>query len=260
MAESPSLTVYRDMLAELTAASGPILLQHFWQDGLVVEQKSDQTPVTMADRAAEAAMRQLINARFPEHGIIAEEYGSERADAEWVWVLDPVDGTKSFVHGVPLFGTLIGLLHQGKPVLGAIHQPVLKLLCIGDGKSCELNGAPVRVRGTRSLAEATLLTTSVGDDIPQLHDPAARQRLLKSAGIVRTWGDCFGYLLVATGRADIMADGVAHNAWDVLPLVPIIRGAGGIITDWQGEKVGDQRSCLAASPRLHRMALDLLLT
>ena len=257
---TPDLAPFQQFLAELTAASGPILRRHFWNPALAVEQKSDLTPVTEADRGAEEAMRQLINARFPAHGIVAEELGPERADAEWVWVLDPIDGTKSFIHGVPLFGTLIGLLHEGKPVLGAIHQPILDVLCVGDGQSCLLNGSPVRVRQTRSVAEATLLTTSAANDLAQLHSPEARQRLLNAAGLVRTWGDCFGYLLVATGRADIMGDGVAHKAWDVLPLVPIIRGAGGVITDWQGGEVGDQKSCLAANPRLHRMALDLLLT
>jgi len=260
MAVIPDLTTYRAFLAELTAASGPILQKYFFSQELEVEHKSDQTPVTAADRGAETAMRKLINGRFPEHGIVAEEYGSERAEAEWTWVLDPIDGTKSFIHGVPLFGTLIGLLYQGQPVLGAIHQPILNLLCVGDGKETTLNGRPVWVQETRSLAEATLLTTSTSDDILQIHSPESRQRLLKAAGLVRTWGDCFGYLLVATGRADIMCDGVAHNAWDVLPLVPIIRGAGGVITDWSGGEVGDQKSCIAASPRLHRMALDLLLT
>ncbi len=260
MAVKPDLSVYRTFLAELTAASGPIVQKHFFSQELEVEHKSDRTPVTEADRGAEAAMRKLINERFPTHGIVAEEYGNEGDDAEWKWVLDPIDGTKSFIHGVPLFGTLIGLLYQGQPVLGAIHQPILNLLCLGDGKSTTLNGRPVQVQEKRSFAEATLLTTSVGDDILQIHSPEARQRLLKAAGIVRTWGDCFGYLLVATGRADVMCDGVAHNAWDVLPLVPIIRGAGGVITDWSGGEVGDQKSCIAASPRLHRMALDLLLT
>ena len=260
MTTTLDLAPYREFLADLTAASGPILRRHFWSPDLAVEQKSDRTPVTEADRGAEEAMRRLINARFPTHGIVAEELGPERADAEWVWVLDPIDGTKSFIHGVPLFGTLIGLLHEGKPVLGAIHQPILNLLCVGDGQSCQLNGAPVRVRQTRSLAEATLLTTSATNDLVQLHSPEARQRLLNAAGLVRTWGDCFGYLLVATGRADVMCDGVSHNAWDVLPLVPIIRGAGGVISDWQGGEVGDQKSCIAANPRLHRMAMDLLLT
>jgi len=260
MAVAPNLSPYRAFLAELTAASGPIVRKYFFSQELAVEHKSDQTPVTEADRGAEAAMRKLINERFPKHGIVAEEYGNEQAGAEWTWVLDPIDGTKSFIHGVPLFGTLIGLLYQGQPVLGAIHQPILNLLCVGDGKVTTLNDQPVRVRETRAMAEATLLTTSQGDDILQIHPPEARQRLLKAAGIVRTWGDCFGYLLVATGRADVMGDGVAHNAWDVLPLVPIIRGAGGVITDWSGGEVGDQKSCIAASPRLHRAALDLLLT
>ncbi len=260
MLQTVDLAPYRAFVADLTAASGPILRQHFGDATLAVEQKSDLSPVTEADRAAEAAMRRLINARFPGHGIIAEEYGPEHTDAEWTWVLDPIDGTKSFIHGVPLFGTLIGLLHEGRPVLGVIHQPVLDWLCVGDGEATTLNGKPVHVGETRTMAEATLLTTSQGADIPQIHNEVARQRLFGAAKVVRTWGDCFGYLLVATGRADVMCDGVAHNAWDVLPLVPIIRGAGGIITDWTGGEVGDGKSCLATSPRLHRLALDLLLT
>jgi len=255
---SVDIAPYHALLAELTAASGPILRQHFWNPDLVVEQKVDQTPVTVADRDAEAAMRRIINARFPEHGILAEEYGPERPEAEWTWVLDPIDGTKAFVHGVPLFGTLIGLLHEGTPVLGAIHQPILNLMCVGDGEVTTLNGKPVRMRDTRSIAEATLLTTCMMDP-PQRYDIAAWKRLTTTAGLVRTWGDCYGYLLVATGQADIMCDAVM-NIWDVLPLVPIIRGAGGLITDWHGGEIGDQKSCIAANPRLHRMALDLLLT
>jgi len=258
MSSGPNLEPYRAFIAELTAASGPIVRQHFGNLALAVEQKSDHTPVTEADRAAEAAMRKLINARFPSHGILAEEYGPERADAEWTWVLDPIDGTKSFIHGVPLFGTLIGLLHEGKPMLGAIDQPVLNWLCVGDGVATTLNGKPVRVRETRAMSEATLLTTCLVDSSMR-HDPAAWLRLQKAAKMVRTWGDCFGYFLVATGQADVMCDAVM-NLWDVLPLVPIIRGAGGLITDWSGGEVGDQKSCLAASPRLHRLALDLLLT
>jgi len=258
MSSGPNLDPYRAFIAELTAASGPIVRQYFGNPALVVEQKGDLTPVTEADREVEAAMRKLINTRFPQHGILAEEYGPERVEAEWTWVLDPIDGTKSFIHGVPLFGTLIGLLHHGKPVLGAIHQPVLDWLCVGDGTVTTFNGQPVRVRETRSMAEATLLTTCLVDSAMR-HDPAAWQRLQKAAKMVRTWGDCFGYLLVATGRADVMCDAVM-NLWDVLPLVPIIRGAGGLITDWSGGEIGDQKSCLAASPRLHRLALDLLLT
>jgi myo-inositol-1(or 4)-monophosphatase len=249
---------YREFIGELTAASGPILQRHFRDPALVVEQKSDRTPVTEADRAAEGAMRKLINERFPGHGILAEEYGPERADAEWTWVLDPIDGTKSFIHGVPLFGTLIGLLHHGQPVLGAIHQPILNLLCMGDGTTTTLNDKPVQVRQTRSLAEATLLTTCVMDP-PVRYDADAWRRLSTAAHLVRTWGDCYGYMQVACGQADIMCDSVM-NLWDVLPLVPIIRGAGGVITDWHGGEVGDQKSCIAANPRLHRMALDLLLT
>ena len=258
MSSGLNLEPFRAFIGELAAASGPIIRRHFWNPALAVEQKSDRTPVTVADREAEAALRKLINARFPQHGIIAEEFGPERAEDEWTWVLDPIDGTKSFVHGVPLFGTLIGLLHEGQPVLGAIHQPILDLLCVGDGLETKLNGQPVRVREMRTLAEATLLNTDVVDSAKR-HDPAAWKRLVGATKLVRTWGDCYGYLLVATGMADVMCDPIM-NVWDVLPLVPIIRGAGGVITDWSGGEVGDQKSCLAANPRLHRLALDLLLT
>lgn len=257
MNSGSSLDGYRSFIAELAAASGPVVQKYFGNPALAVEQKGDLTPVTVADREAEGALRKLINARYPTHGIIAEEYGSEHADAEWTWMLDPIDGTKSFIHGVPLFGTLIGLLHQGKPVLGAIHQPVLNWLCVGDNTQTTFNGTQVRMRDTRVLAEATLLVTSFTNAAK--HGGAGWERLAASTKLARTWGDCFGYLLVATGRADIMCDPIM-NVWDVLPLVPIIRGAGGHITDWTGGEVGGGKSCLAASPRLHRLALDLLLT
>ncbi len=257
MSSGQNIDSYRAFIAELVAASGAIIREHFGNPALAVEQKGDQTPVTAADKEAEAAMRRLINARFPTHGILAEEFGAESEGAEWTWVLDPIDGTKSFIHGVPLFGTLIGLLHEGKPVLGAIHQPVLDWLCVGDNTQTTLNGARVRVRETRTIADATLLATSYTN--ASKHAGPAWDRLSHAAKLARTWGDCYGYMLVACGWADIMCDPIV-NAWDVLPLVPVIRGAGGVITDWTGGEVGGGKSCIAANPRLHRLALDLLLT
>ncbi|HAB16812.1 MAG TPA: histidinol-phosphatase, partial [Verrucomicrobiales bacterium] len=153
------LDPYIAALHELTALSSQVILRYFGQADVGVEQKADDTPVTLADREAEAAMRRWLAQRFPSHGIVGEEHGNEREDAEFVWVLDPIDGTKSFITAVPLFTTLIGLLHEGRPVLGAIHQPVLQQLMIGDGRQTTLNGKPVRVRPMAQLARATLLTS-----------------------------------------------------------------------------------------------------
>jgi len=236
--------------------SGAVIRRYFRSPGLAVDVKDDATPVTDADRGAEELLRAKILARFPDHGILAEEFGSERLDAEWVWVLDPIDGTKSFVSGVPLFGTLIGLLHHGEPVLGAIHQPILNELVIGDGRTTTLNGRPVRVRPTGRLADAVLLASDLGT--AARHQSAAGwDRLVDRVRWVRTWGDCYGYLLVATGTADVMTDPIMAP-WDLLPLIPVLRGAGGIITDWQGNDPVRGSSIVAANPMLHPQVIELL--
>jgi len=241
---------------ELAEESGALIRRYFRSPALAVETKADQTPVTDADRGAEELLRRRILARFPDHGIMAEEFGSERLDAEYVWVLDPIDGTKSFVSGVPLFGTLIGLLHRGEPILGAIHQPILGELCLGDGTTTTLNGRPVRVRTTARLADAVVLTS---DPATPAHyqNGAAWDRLVATARWVRTWGDCYGYLLVATGQADVMADPVM-SPWDLLPLIPVVRGAGGVITDWKGDDAVRGTSSVAANPTLHAEVLACL--
>lgn len=251
------LPIHREFLAELARASGDFLRPLFGRRDLPVEFKTDATPVTHADRGAEELMRGLIAARFPDHGVIGEEFGSHRADAEYVWVLDPVDGTKSFVTGVPLWGTLIGLLHRGQPVLGCIHQPILGQLVVGDGLQTALNGAPVRCRPTTRLADATLLTCDWL--APAVHqDGAAFDRLCRSARLCRTWADCYGYLLVATGWADVVVDPIM-NPWDIAALVPVMRGAGGVITDWRGGPPYPATSTIAAAtPELHAATLAAL--
>ena len=244
-------------LHELAEKSGDLIRPAFANPGLAVETKSDSTPVTAADRGAEQLMRALINKRFPSHGVIGEEFGSENADAEYVWVLDPIDGTKSFIAGVPLWGTLIALLRRGQPVLGAIHQPVLRQLVIGDGQTTTLNGQPVRCRSTARIEDATLLTTDLGSPGRHQNGPAF-DRLAARAKLVRTWGDCYGYLLVATGRADIMCDPIM-NPWDIAALIPVIRGAGGMITDWQGRDPVKAASIVAAgTPALHAQVITAL--
>lgn len=251
------LTPYRTLMGELARASGEFIRPYFGDPALAVERKADATPVTIADKGAEELMRRLIAQRFPAHGIIGEEHGAERGDAELVWMLDPIDGTKSFITGVPLWGTLIALLHQGQPVLGCIHQPILGQLMIGDGNVTTLNGRPVRARRTTRIEDATLLTSDPLN--PAKHQDGAKfDALIRRARLVRTWGDCYGYLLVAAGHADIMGDPIM-NPWDIAALVPIIRGAGGVITDWHGGAPYPAESTLAcATPELHESVLAAL--
>lgn len=247
----------RDFMLELAAASGDFIRPLYGQLQLPVELKSDLTPVTQADKGAEELMRDLIRRRFPDDGILGEEYGAEHRDAEFVWVLDPVDGTKSFVTGVPLWGTMIALLHDDEPVLGCINQPLEGKLLLGDGQSTTLNGDRVHCRGTRRLADATLLTSSWRSPA-RYQDGAAFERLAGSVKLCRTWGDCYGYRLVATGWADIMLDPIVYP-WDIAPLVPIIHGAGGVISDWQGGAPWPAESTLvAATPELHAALLEVL--
>ena len=244
------LAPFRDFIVELAHAGGDLIRPYFGAANLDVQLKDDETIVTQADRDAEALMREMIARRFPGHGILGEEYGEDRPEAEFVWVLDPIDGTISFASASPLFGTLIALLHEGRPVLGCIHQPVLRQLLIGDGETTTLNGTPARVRETKSLREATLLVTDLLD-VPKYQGGPAFEALMREVKLVRTWGDCYGYLLLATGNADIMCDPVM-NAWDIAALIPVVRGAGGVITDWQGiDPVGAQSIVATTSATLH---------
>jgi histidinol phosphatase-like enzyme (inositol monophosphatase family) len=252
-----TLDPYRDFMAELAAQSGDFIRPFFGRPDLAVELKADQSPVTAADRGAEELMRGLISRRFPSHGIVGEEHGSDRPDAEFVWVLDPIDGTKSFTAAVPLFGTLIALLHEGQPALGCIHQPILNQLMLGDGQRTTLNGRPVRTRAVGRVEDATVLTS---DPAVILRNPECRgfPGLMARARLARCWGDCYGYLLVAGGLADVMYDPLMH-LWDIAALVPVIRGAGGVITDATGGPPYPAASTVAAgSASLHREVIAAL--
>ena len=250
------LTPYRTFIAELAGKSGDFIRPFFGKPDLAVEIKNDQSPVTQADRGAEELLRSLIGKKFPRHGIIGEELGRENADAEWVWVLDPIDGTKSFITGVPLWGTLIALLHNGQPVLGCIHQPILGQFLLGDGAETTLNGRPVQVRNCARIEDAVVLTSDLFN--PAKHqNGAAYTAFIERAKLVRTWGDCYGYLLVAVGWADVMLDPIM-NPWDIAALVPVIRGAGGVISDWQGASAYPANSTVAANPALHAAVLAAL--
>lgn len=250
-------TPYRDFALELARASGEFIRPFFARADLAVETKADRTIVTAADRGAERLMREMIARRFPDHGILGEEYGPERIDAEFVWVLDPVDGTVSFVAGVPLFGTLIALQARGQPVLGIIHQPVLGELVIGDDSGTFCNDRPVRCSATTQLADAMVLSTGIKSVETSRNGPGFFD-MVRRARVYRGWGDCYGYLMVATGRADLMCD-PNMNPWDIAALIPVIRGAGGTITDWHGrDPVGADSIVAAATVELHAEAMAVL--
>jgi len=246
------------LASDLADAAGEAIRPHFRQR-IAVDDKPDLSPVTIADRNAEAAMRRLITARFPDHGIIGEEYGAERENAEFVWVLDPIDGTKSFISGVPLFGTLIALAHRGRPILGIIDQPISRERWIGaTGRPTTFNGSTVRCRPCPALAAATVFSTS--PDMFKGADAAAQARVAAKAKLVRYGADCYAYGLVALGFIDLVIE-ASLKPYDFSAMAPIVEGAGGLATDWQGQKLSlasDGRIIVAGDPHAHREALALL--
>jgi inositol-phosphate phosphatase/L-galactose 1-phosphate phosphatase/histidinol-phosphatase len=243
---------------ELADAAGEIVRRYF-RRGVAVDDKADLSPVTVADREAELALRARIERRFPDHGILGEEHGSVRADAEQVWVLDPIDGTKSFISGVPLFGTLIALVERGVPVLGVIDQPISRERWIGArGRESTLNGAEISTRACPSLASATLFATS--PDMFRGPDAEGFQRLKGAVKLARFGGDCYAYGLLAAGFVDLVVEATL-KPYDYSALVPVIAGAGGSMTDWQGRPLGlasDGHVLACGDPRLANAARDLL--
>jgi inositol-phosphate phosphatase / L-galactose 1-phosphate phosphatase / histidinol-phosphatase len=224
-------------LAEALADAAGAVISGYFRRKLAVDDKSDGSPVTTADREAEAAMRRLIEARFPDHGILGEEQGSVRTEAEHLWVLDPIDGTKSFICGIPLFGTLIALLHRGRPVLGVIDQPILGERWLGStGRPTIFNGAPVQTRPCASLAAAMLFSTAP-DSMFVGFEAEGFARLRRVVKLVRTGADCYAYAQLASGFIDLVVESQL-KPYDYCALVPVIEGAGGVITDWQGEPLG----------------------
>jgi myo-inositol-1(or 4)-monophosphatase len=247
---------------ELASVAGETILP-FFRTALSVENKSRGggfDPVTAADRAAEDAMRTLIRRAFPDHGIIGEEAGAERADAEYVWVLDPIDGTKSFMSGMPVWGTLIALTRFGEPVFGMMNQPFTGERFSGDGGAARYRGPAgkreLRVRPCAALAEAVVFTTS-----PRLMndaDRAAFGRVEDAARLSRYGGDCYAYCMLAAGHVDLVIE-TELKPYDVLALVPIIAGAGGTITTWEnGPAYAGGRIIAAGDRRAHAAALALL--
>ena len=231
--------------AELARITGTVALRHY-RTNLTVETKADGSPVTVADRAAETAARAWVQSRFPQDGVLGEELGEERPGAARRWIIDPIDGTKSFVRGTPLWGSLVALCEGERVLAGAAYFPAVdELVAAAPGAGCWWNGSRCRVSSVSTLAEATVLTT---DERFSEHPERATEwrALARAASVSRTWGDCFGYLLVATGRAEVMCDGTM-SVWDAAALQPIIEEAGGVFTDWLGAPTAFGGSAVATN-------------
>ena len=247
---------------KLAAVSGETIRPYF-RTALGVENKSDAggfDPVTAADRAAEAAMRALIKKTFPEHGIVGEELGAERADAEYVWVLDPIDGTKSFICGMPAWGTLIALTRRGEPIYGMMHQPFTREHFTGDGSAARYRGPAgdraLRTRACVTLQDAVLLTTS--PLLMRETDRRAFRRVEQAVRLSRYGGDCYAYCMLAAGHVDLVIE-TELKPYDVMPLIPIIEGAGGIITTWDnGRPHAGGQIIAAGDKRAHARAMEVL--
>ncbi|MCY1047254.1 histidinol-phosphatase [Corallococcus sp. bb12-1] len=227
----------RDLMeaaADVARKAGDVALG-FFRGGIAVDTKSDGTPVTVADRTAEWTARQWLEERFPDDGILGEEFGETRPGAKRRWILDPIDGTKTFIRGVPLWGTLVAVAEGERILAGAAYFPAVnELLVASPGLGCFWNGSAARVSSQADLSQSVVLVT----DERFLQNPtkgAGWRDLSRQASLSRTWGDCYGYLLVATGRAEVMVD-EGLSPWDAAALQPIIEEAGGVFTDWKGQR------------------------
>lgn len=250
---------YRDLLAfatEVAWRAGRLTLAHF-QTGVVAESKPDDSPVTAADRGAEQLIRSIIAARYPTDGILGEEEGETRTGADRRWIIDPIDGTRSFVRGVPFFGVMLALEEDGEVVLGVLHFPALEeTVAAAREVGCWWNGRRALVSDETHLERALICTTDV-ENIEKQNFGRGWNRLRSRAGIVRTWGDCYGHALVATGRAEAMLDPIM-SPWDAAALVPIIEEAGGVLSDWRGESSWRNGSIVATNAALAHDVRELL--
>lgn len=251
--------MYKDLLeAAVTFAKvgGEHTLRYFRKDTEVIR-KEDDSPVTVADRETEELIREQIEKRFPDHGIIGEEFGEKNGSSDITWILDPIDGTRSFIHGIPFYTTLIGITSKSNPVAGVIYAPALGELCAAaEGEGTRFNGDICTVRAKEYLSDATFLTTDVSL-FNELGHSALFNDLLKKTRIHRTWGDAYGHMMVATGRADLMFD-PELNVWDAAALLPVIREAGGIFSDMEGDETIFGGSGFSVNKELFPVVLDLI--
>ncbi len=247
---------------DLASRSGEAILP-FFRTAMLTHNKAGDggfDPVTEGDRAAEMVMRRMIRETFPAHGIVGEEFGSESADAEFVWVLDPIDGTRAFVSGLPVWGTLIGLMRSGHPAFGLMHQPFTRERFWGDGQSARYLGPEgeraLHTRACADLAAATVMTTS-----PNLFRPKDRKlydRVEKQARLARYGCDCYAYCMLAAGHVDLVIE-AGLQPYDIVALIPVIEGAGGVVTTWDGGPAAEGGRIIASGDRrIHEAALRLL--
>lgn len=260
----PEVQSRLELAVSAARAAGAITLNWFRQSALDVERKGDGSPVTAADRASETLLREQISAQFPDDAILGEEFGEKPGTSPYRWVLDPIDGTKSFIAGVPLYTTLVAVMKDDQPLIGVIYSPATEEIvyaatggqtwfAIGDGAPVE-----ARVSSTERLAEATFVTTEVGK-YSRLGKQTVRDvysQLEKSCRLSRTWGDAYGFMLVATGRADVMVD-LFISLWDAAALKPVIDGAGGHYSDWRGEPSVHTGNAVATNRHLAGTVLGL---
>lgn len=237
MPAAPAIQERYALAQSIAREAGQLTLSRF-QTEIAVERKADQSPVTVADREAELLLRERISASFPDDAILGEEFPERSGTSGFRWIVDPIDGTKSFIHGVPLYGTLIGIEHESDSVVGVIEIPGLDesvSAAVGMGavyRRRSQKPVPARVASEKTLAEGLLVTTETATYADRGAEEAYR-RLEAAAQLARTWGDCYGYLLVVTGRALAMVDPIM-NIWDAAAVKPILEEAGGTFTDWQG--------------------------
>ncbi|MEX1233745.1 MAG: inositol monophosphatase family protein [Roseovarius sp.] len=247
--------------ARIANDASAVPMRHFRRDGLGIEVKddADASPVTIADRATEEAIRAALAAEFPGHGIFGEEFGTQGSLDGPAWIIDPIDGTRFFLTGYPCFGMLIGHLQAGVPQVGIIHMPALDETYVGvSGGAATLNGAPISVRGTTQLSEAHVYINEPERTFD--HDPALFARLCKIGHTRRMSYDCYPHAMVAAGQIDAVTD-IGLEPYDFLPIAPVIEAAGGIITDWEGRALtlgSDGRVVTAATPALHAALLEVI--
>ena len=253
-----SIEVFTRFGESLVDASGKLIL-NYWRQGPEVYTKADASPVTIADRRAEATIREMIESEYPDNGIAGEEFGHEKMDAEYIWSIDPIDGTKAFISGSPLFGTLIALLKEGTPILGIIDIPATGERWIGGDKlPTTLNGRPLQTRTGLNLCDATSGSTSpkmfTGGDMERL------QRLHDKINLPIYGGDCYLYGMLALGSIDLVIEAQLSD-YDYLAPAALIKAAGGIATDWQGDALGigtTDKIIAAGDKKLHAQVIDIL--
>ena len=254
--QTPDLTEFCRFAEQLADAARSITMKWF-RNPVTIETKVDQSPVTIADREVELTIRRLVEERYPHHGFIGEEYDNVATDQEFAWIVDPIDGTQQFITGVPLFGTLIGLLIGGRPVVGVVDVPAMHERWVGvHGRRTLLNGNPCATGNTTDLADASIFTTSpyvLGDRNIEIYDRVSRQCRTRRFGL-----DCYAYSLLASGYVDVVME-AGLQSFDILPIVPVIEGAGGRVSDWDGRDLtltDCDRVLAVGNDRLHIAVID----